>query len=111
MEKEMRKPLRRVVSLSPSITANLFFLGLGSMVVGVTEQCLLPEESEDRERIGSFAFPDPEKIASLRPDLVVVQGRIHDPYLKALKDRNISTFRSSPKTVAGIFQELETLCA
>lgn len=68
---------RRVVSLAPSITEMLFALGLGDRVVGVTSFCNYPPEvpklvSEGRiSVIGGFWNPDPEKIVSLKPDLVI----------------------------------------
>ncbi len=106
----MRKPLQSVVSLVPSATESLFSLGLGSKVVGVTEQCRWPEDANDRVRVGSFAFPEIAKVASLKPDLVVVHPRIHDRYVRELRERGLNTFTTDPKTVEDILREMEQLC-
>ncbi len=63
----------RIVSTSPSITETLFALGLGDRVVGVSSYCHYPPAVLRIAKIGSFIKPDAEKIAMLRPDLVVVQ--------------------------------------
>jgi iron complex transport system substrate-binding protein len=63
----------RIVSTSPSITESLFALGLGDRVVGVSSYCHYPPAVLRIAKIGSFIKPDAEKIALLRPDLVVVQ--------------------------------------
>ncbi len=76
--------VKRIVCLAPSNTEILFFLGLGSRIVGVSEQCDYPPEAALIEKAGSFIAPDVEKIVSLKPDLVCGYGRIHDRFLEHL---------------------------
>lgn len=64
---------QRIVSTTPSITELLFALGLGDKVVGVTNYCRYPEEARKLPKIGTYIQPDMERIAALRPDLVVIQ--------------------------------------
>jgi iron complex transport system substrate-binding protein len=64
---------QRIVSTTPSITELLFALGLGPKVVGVTNYCRYPAEARTLPRIGTYIQPDMERIAELRPDLVVIQ--------------------------------------
>ena len=81
----------RVVSLAPSITEILFALGLGDKVVGVTSYCNYPPEvpklvEEGKVTvIGGFWNPDPEKIITLKPDLII--GSAGTPPHIQLKDR------------------------
>jgi len=63
----------RIVSTSPSITETLFALGAGDRVVGVSDYCRYPPAVVSLPKIGSYTKPDPEKIALLRPDLVIIQ--------------------------------------
>ena len=86
---------KRIVSTSPSITEALFALGLGARVVGVSNYCEYPPQVKDLPRVGTFLRPDPELIARLRPDLVILHklpndvtdrlGALHIPY--AVVDR------------------------
>jgi len=65
-------PARRIVSLSPNITETLFALGLGDRVVGVTNYCSYPPEVTKLPRVGGQLDANPEAIAALHPDLVVL---------------------------------------
>ena len=65
-------PPQRIVSLVPSQTELLFDLGLGERVVGVTKFCLHPTEARQCATvIGGTKNFDFEKIAALRPDLIL----------------------------------------
>ena len=64
----------RIVSTAPSITEALFALGLGSEVVGVSRFCSFPPEVLKLPKVGTYNKPDPEAIARLTPDLVILQG-------------------------------------
>jgi ABC-type Fe3+-hydroxamate transport system substrate-binding protein len=64
----------RIVSTSPSITETLFALGVGNRVVGVSTYCRYPTEVLTLPKVGTYARPDPEKIALLRPDLAIIHS-------------------------------------
>jgi iron complex transport system substrate-binding protein len=66
-------PPQRIISTAPSITEMLYALGLGDRVVGVTRFCRYPPEAQLKPKIGDYTSPNLEMIASLRPDLVIVQ--------------------------------------
>ena len=61
----------RIVSLAPSVTEDLFALGAGPEVVGVSQYCDYPPQVRDLPRVGSFLTPNLEAIIALRPTLVV----------------------------------------
>jgi iron complex transport system substrate-binding protein len=63
----------RIVSTFPSITETLFALGAGDRVVGVSTYCRYPPAVLLLPKVGTYTKPDPEKIALLRPDLVIIQ--------------------------------------
>jgi iron complex transport system substrate-binding protein len=63
----------RIVSTFPSVTETLFALGAGDRVVGVSSYCRYPPAVLSLPKVGSYTKPDPEKIALLRPDLVIIQ--------------------------------------
>jgi iron complex transport system substrate-binding protein len=64
----------RIVSTAPSITEALFALGLGGEVVGVSRFCDFPPEVQKLPKVGTYIKPDPEAIARLAPNLVILQG-------------------------------------
>ena len=61
----------RLVSLAPGITETLFLLGLGDLVVGVTDSCEYPPEARQKQSVGSTLNPSLETILVLKPDLVI----------------------------------------
>lgn len=65
-------PPQRIVSLVPSQTELLFDLGLGEKVVGVTKFCIHPAEAREKAAvIGGTKNFDFDKIAALKPDLII----------------------------------------
>jgi len=62
---------RRIISLVPNITEQLFDLGVQESIVGVTIYCRRPPEAQSKEQVGTVVEVNVEKIISLRPDLVI----------------------------------------
>lgn len=68
----LSSPPKRIVSLVPSQTELLHDLGLADEVVGVTKFCVHPAAwATQKEKIGGTKNLHIEKIASLRPDLIL----------------------------------------
>lgn len=65
------QPVRRIVSLAPSLTEIVFALGVGERIVGVTRFDDYPAEVRTRARVGGFVDPDVEAVIALRPDVVM----------------------------------------
>jgi iron complex transport system substrate-binding protein len=95
---------KRIVSTSPSITETLFALGLGERVVGVSTYCHSPSGVLTLPKIGAFIKPDPEKIAMLRPDLVIVQkAKSPQPLPDRLAALHINYAEVEPGSLAEIY--------
>ena len=65
----------RIVSMPPSVTETIFFLGRGDLLVGVSDFCTYPPETGALPKVGGYINPNFERLTSLRPDLIIVQGR------------------------------------
>ncbi|AEC51168.1 hypothetical protein PNA2_0250 [Pyrococcus sp. NA2] len=80
------KEPQRIVSLAPSITETLYFIGALDKVVGVTKfDDFPPGVKEGRTVIGGFSNPNIEVIASLKPDLIIGTS-MHVKYLDKLEE-------------------------
>lgn len=66
------RPAQRVISLAPSLTEMLYAAGGGDTLVGAVEYSDFPPAALKVPRIGSNMHLDLERIAQLRPDLVLV---------------------------------------
>jgi len=63
----------RIVSLCPSLTELVFDLGLGEDLVGITDYCVHPAGGvASIEKVGGTKTPAVERIADLRPDIVLL---------------------------------------
>jgi iron complex transport system substrate-binding protein len=102
---------RRLISLSPSITEILFAIGAGENIVGVTEFCDYPPEAKEKTTVGGFAgiTVNVERLASLKPDLVLLSGGMHQRIIELLDRLNINSFASEPNTFSDVYQVIEDL--
>jgi len=90
----------RIVSLLPSNTEILFALGLWEKVVGVTNWCNYPAETEKVEKIGDAFNLNLEKIVSLNPDLVVLgKGSVMEEAAAFFQDNGIESVTVNPASV------------
>ena len=64
---------RRVVALAPNLTEIVFALGAGDSLIGVSEYSDFPEAARKIPRVGGLEV-DAEKVAALRPDLVLAEA-------------------------------------
>jgi len=62
---------RRIVSLMPSLTEDLFAIGAGTMVVGVSQFTDYPPAARSLPVVATFASADSERIVQLHPDVVI----------------------------------------
>ncbi len=99
----------RIISLVPSHTETLFYLGLGEQVVGITEHCDFPPEAGCREKVGYFGRPDLSRIVSLKPDLVVTGGSVHREIVEQLRKAGIDVFDFQPGSVDALLDGMESM--
>jgi iron complex transport system substrate-binding protein len=79
-------PVKRVVSLVPSITEDVFAVGAGADVVGVSGYTDYPPQAKALPRVATFASISTERIVALHPDLavgIVSQQRLVDDLRRA----------------------------
>lgn len=67
-------PVRRIVSLAPSVAENLWAIGAGKTLVGGTTGDDYPAQAALVPRVGDFYKPSIERIRALKPDLVIVDS-------------------------------------
>ncbi len=103
-------PPQRIISTAPSITEMLYAVGLGDRVIGVTTYCHYPPEARSKPKIGTYTEPNLELIASLRPDLVVIQKNPLQlaARLEALK---LNVLEVSHDTIDDVFVSMQRIAA
>ncbi|MGB9696994.1 MAG: ABC transporter substrate-binding protein [Ignavibacteria bacterium] len=92
-----------VISLAPNLTEIMFALGASDKLVGVSNYCDYPEGTRNIEKVGGMLDPDYEKVASLKPDLILmtVEGNSKSSF-SVFKNLNYNVFVSNPRDIKGI---------
>lgn len=93
----------RIVTLSPATNEIVFALGMGKSVVGTTNYANYPEEAKRLPKVGGYHSGSVEKIASLRPTLVISEagGEELNNKLRKLGIRTLSIRIDSVQSIKG----------
>ncbi len=104
------RPARRIVSLAPSITELLYAAGAGKRLVGVVDYSDYPEAALTIAKVGGAGALDIERIASLRPDLVVAWKSGNSPgQIAQLEKLGIPIYYAEPRHLSDIPLDVERL--
>jgi iron complex transport system substrate-binding protein len=102
----IEKRPERIVSLAPSNTENLFALGLGDKVVGVTDYCNYPPEAREKTRVGGFTTINIERILRLNPDLVVASYGNGEQNVEVMRNLGLKVVAFNPRSIKDIEKNL-----
>lgn len=90
-------PAQRVISLAPHVTELIYAAGGGSRLVGAVSYSDYPPEAKQIPRVGDNKALDLERIAALKPDLIVVWRHGNaQAELERLRELHIPMFFSEP---------------
>lgn len=70
---------QRIISLAPSQTELLFAMGMGELVVGITDYCNFPAETANIPRIGNQEL-NIERVMALKPSILIDINGMHRKY-------------------------------
>jgi iron complex transport system substrate-binding protein len=94
------QPVKRIVSLAPSLTETVYALGLQDHLVGDTVYCDYPPDARNKTKVGDTINPSLEQIVTLHPDLVLVtKGLNHLETVHGLDNLGISSYATDPHNV------------
>src|SRR5205807_4886315 len=104
------EPVRRVVSLVPSLTETVAVSAPG-LLVGATDWCTHPADL-DVARVGGTKNPDVARVVELAPDLVLANFEENRaPDLDALRAAGLRVHVTEIRTLAEAFAELARVLA
>ncbi|HMJ09465.1 MAG TPA: cobalamin-binding protein [Pyrinomonadaceae bacterium] len=102
--------IERAVSLAPNLTENIFAVGAGDRLVGVTTYCNYPKEALAIEKVGDTQSPNAERIVALRPQVVFVSTASQlEAFMTTLAGQNIAVFVTNPTSFDGVLRNLTQL--
>lgn len=99
----------RIVSLAPSATSIVCALGARRQLVGVTRWCRDVVQVNGLPEVGDCWRGDADKVAALKPDLVLCSVPYKAETVKALLDRNLRLVAKSPQTLEDVFGDIHLI--
>src|ERR1700685_3792452 len=105
------QPLKRIISLAPSVTETIYALGAQDRLVADTDVCNYPPAAQKLPKVGGPFTPNLEVIASLKPDLVVVAANSGNrkETADALDLLRIPTYATNAKTIEDVLSSIVKL--
>ncbi|CAM2177120.1 vitamin B12 transport system substrate-binding protein [Paraburkholderia sacchari] len=105
-------PAQRVISLSPHATELIYAAGGGARLVGAVAYSDYPPQAQSVPRVGDNRAFDLERIAALKPDLIVVwrHGNAQQQ-IDRLRELHIPLFFSEPHRLDDVATSLTRLGA
>lgn len=106
---------KKIVSLVPSATETIYAAGAGSLIVGVDQFSAYPDDLVRRVKsgnittLGSGFTPDLDKIISLNPDVIFVNGKSQleaKPVLRLI-ELGYSVIGLDANSVSGVLRDIE----
>jgi iron complex transport system substrate-binding protein len=99
----------RIVCLTEETTETLYLLGEGERVVGVSGYTVRPPEARSKPKISAFINAKFDKIAALRPDLVLAFSDLQADLVAELVRRGMNVVVFNQRSVAEILQMIRML--
>ncbi len=108
---EMGGDVLRIVSICPSNTELLEYLGKTEWLVGVDDYSDWPESVNQLPRVGPDLSIDIDKVAALEPDLVLASLSVPgmEKNIEGLKEKGLPFIILNPNTIEEIGEDLVTV--
>lgn len=108
----MARPFpRRIVCLSAETAELAFALGCGDRVVGVTGYAVRPPECRKLPRVAAFRTGSIEKIAALRPDLVLAFSDLQADLAAGLARAGLTVLLTNQRTLEETYDAMTLVAA
>ena len=103
-------PPQKIVSLAPSITETLFYLGLDEQLVANTLFCKYPARAQNKLHIGGIDNPDLEQILAIRPDIVIGTTLTPQEVYEQLERIGITAVAMNQGNWNSVVAEMRSIC-
>jgi iron complex transport system substrate-binding protein len=100
----------RIVCLVPSITDDMFSLGLGNDVIAISDYVQYPPEAKKKPSVGSISNPSIETILALHPDLILGMPHLNEQSsLDQIERLGIPVYLVDPHGIQGILHAIVSI--
>jgi iron complex transport system substrate-binding protein len=106
----LQKPAQRVIALAPHVTEMVYAAGGGDRLIAAVDYSDYPEAAKKLPRVGSNRQIDMERVAALKPDLIVVwMHGSSERQIDQIRALGIPLFHSEPKKLDDIASNLSRI--
>lgn len=103
-------PARRAVTLAPHATELVYAAGAGRFLIATIRGSDYPAAARQLPVIGDGMQPDAERVAGVRPDLLIAwQPTAAEPLVRVMDKLGVPVFYSDPLTLAAIPDAVERM--
>lgn len=101
----------RVISLTPSVTDTIYAVGGAPHLIAITNYTFYPPQaSKEKPSIGDILSPSLERIASMRPDVVIAVSTLNSPdTVRGLERMGIPVYLVQGRGLAGVYRTVESV--
>jgi iron complex transport system substrate-binding protein len=101
----------RVICLAPSVTDTVYALKAAGDVVAISDYTEYPPEAaRQKPSVGDLLQPSLERIAALRPDLVIALASMNSAdTIHAIERLGVPVFFTNPSGLAGIYRSIDSV--
>jgi len=82
----------RIISLAPSVTDSLFYIGANDKLIGISYFCKYPPETKDLPRIGGYLNVNYDILSKLKPNLIFTTTGIQRKLTFELRKRGFNVY-------------------
>jgi iron complex transport system substrate-binding protein len=109
-EIKLDKPPEKIISLSPGITEILFLLHAEEKLIGISNYCDYPEDTERIRKVGGLQNINIETILSLQPDVVLIGSIIPRNEVDKLEKSGITVIAiKQEEKLEGLLEAIDIL--
>jgi len=106
----LNTPPKRIVSMAPSLTEILYYLGLEDRIAGVTQFSYYPPEAAQKPNVGSYINLNAERIVSLNPDLAIGTKDGNKPTtVRLLEQAGIPVYIVNPRNIEDVISTIHAI--
>ena len=106
----LQKPALRVIAMAPHATELVYAAGGAEKIIAAVDYSDFPEAAKRLPRVGSNRQVDMERVAALKPDLIVIW--LHgssERQIEQIRALGIPMFHSEPKKLSDIPESLQRI--
>ena len=106
----LAEPARRAVTLAPHATELVYAAGAGDRIAATIRGSDYPPAARALPVIGDGTQPDAERVAAVRPDLIIAwQPAAAEPLVRVMDKLGVPVYYSDPQTLADIPAAVERM--